>query len=134
SRRDSSSDDAVVTVSLPYGTGFITGGGYLVAQASAGQYAASAGTKENFGFNVKFNKSGTNLQGNFNALVRKDGHVYQIKSNSMNSLLVDSSVTLTHPNPTAVFQAKANLQDITNPLQPISLGGNLSLQRQMTDA
>jgi hypothetical protein len=34
---------------------------------------------------------------------------------------------------TAVFVSKANLTDITNPLAPVSLGGNLTLQVNMTD-
>jgi hypothetical protein len=29
------------------------------------------GTKNNFGFNVKYNKSNTNLQGNINTIVRE---------------------------------------------------------------
>jgi hypothetical protein len=33
----------------------------------------------------------------------------------------------------AVFVSKANLTDITNPLSPISYGGNLKLQVNMTD-
>src|SRR5439155_20324172 len=78
-KRNNNAHDAVVTVSQPIGTGFITGGGYLVASSSAGTYAATAGTKDNFGFNVKFNMSGTNLQGNFNSIVRQGSHVYQIK-------------------------------------------------------
>ena len=34
---------------------------------------------------------------------------------------------------TASFISKANLTDVTNPAAPISLGGNLTLQIQMTD-
>jgi len=34
---------------------------------------------------------------------------------------------------TAIFDGKANMQDITNPLLPISLGGNLTLHVTMTD-
>jgi hypothetical protein len=33
----------------------------------------------------------------------------------------------------ADFRSKANLSDVTNPLAPISLGGNLTLQVTMTD-
>ena len=33
----------------------------------------------------------------------------------------------------AVFVSKANLTDITNPLAPLSIGGNLSLQVNLTD-
>jgi hypothetical protein len=125
---NNSVEDTVVTVSQPIGTGFITGGGYLVASASAGSYAADPGSKVNFGFNVKYNKSGTNLQGGFNAIVRANGHEYQIKSNSMTSL----GISGTNQN-LAQFDAKANVTDITNPNNPISLGGNLSLHVTMTD-
>jgi PKD domain/K319L-like, PKD domain len=132
--RHESTDDTVVTVSKPLGTNFITGGGYLLNQASAGQKAGGAGAKTNFGFNVKYNKSGTNLQGSINAIVRNGGRVYQIKSNSMTSLYV---VTSTAPSPTkpatATFNGKASIQDITNPLDPQSVDGNATLQVKMTD-
>src|SRR5262249_23494024 len=134
SSRNSSADNTVVTVALPIGTGFITGGGYLVMQSPAGQYAGDVGTNENFGFNVQSNRSRTDLQGNFNAIVRQNGRVYQIKSNSITSLSVDASVTATHPHPTAVFLSKANLNDITNPNNPVGIAGNLQLQVTMTDA
>ena len=66
--------------------GMITGGGYLANQSSGGQYAGDTGQKTNFGFNVKYNMSNTNLQGNINTIVRRSGRVCQIKGNSMTSL------------------------------------------------
>jgi hypothetical protein len=125
---NNSAEDTVVTVSQPIGTGFITGGGYLVASASAGTYAAAVGSKESFGFNVKFNKSGTNLQGGFNTIVRGNGHDYQIKSNSMTSLGISGTT-----QNLAQFDAKANLTDITDPNNTVSLGGNLTLHVTLTD-
>jgi hypothetical protein len=125
---NNSAEDTVVTVSQPIATGFITGGGNLVANASAGTYAATANTQENFGFNVKFNKSGTNLQGRFNTIVRHNGHDYQIKSTAMTSLGIFGTT-----QNQAQFDAKANLTDITNPNCPISLFGNLTLHVTMTD-
>src|SRR5260370_10383592 len=56
--RNSSADYTVITVALPIGTGFITGGGYLVMQAPAGQFAGNVGSNENFGFNVHANHNG----------------------------------------------------------------------------
>src|SRR5207245_6759945 len=125
--RNASADDTVVTISQ-VGVGMITGGGYLVMQNSAGTIAGDPGTNNNFGFNVKYNKSGTNLQGNLNAIVRRNGSVYQIKGNQMASLavyqLVNSAwvagctgATSTSPCK-AQFNGKANIQDITNPLAP----------------
>ena len=118
---------------------FITGGGYLkLTSNSNGAKPGDALTKNNFGFNVKYNKGGTNLQGNINTIFRRmEGgvlRVYQVKGNSMTSLSVDPSITTSHPYPTAVFNGKANVTDITNPLSPIAIGGNYTLQVSMTDA
>lgn len=131
--RDASADNAVVTVSKPLGTNFITGGGYLVLSNSEGQKAGDDGTKNNFGFNVKFNKAGTNLQGNINTIIRRtepDGlHVYQVKGNAMTSLLATPTAKPT----AATFNGKANIKDITDPLNPISVDGNAALQVTMKD-
>jgi hypothetical protein len=124
--RDDSGDNTVVTVSKPLDN-FITGGGYLVNSASAGAYAGDPGLKTNFGFNVKFNKQLTNLQGKFTAIVRDGDHVYQIKTNATDSLVVNPTTK------TATFVSKANLVDITNPLAPVSIAGNLSLIVTLTD-
>jgi hypothetical protein len=89
----------------------------------------------NFGYNVKFNKSGSNLQGHVNVIVRQKvgstWKVYQIKSNSISSL--SQNINNTGTGGTALFASKANLTDITNPLNPIALGGNLSLEMQLND-
>lgn len=54
--------------------------------------------------------------------------VYQIKGNVMTSLVVNPNCPKT-----AIFNGKANIKDITNPLLPISVDGNASLQVKMTD-
>lgn len=123
--RDASEDDTVVTVSKPLASDFITGGGYLVLWRSAGLYAGSPGTKANFGFNVKYNKSGKNLQGHLNLIVRSAGRVYQAKGNVMSSLSIGGNQ--------ATFNGKASITDITDPLNPISIDGNATLQLVMTD-
>ncbi|TDD98048.1 T9SS type A sorting domain-containing protein, partial [Flavobacterium cellulosilyticum] len=132
--RNNADDNVVVTVYLPVGD-FITGGGYIVPAQSIGTLASTSGKKVNFGFNVKFNKTGKNLNGNMNIIFRRmesDGivHSYQIKANAMQSLGVNAS------NPeiqTAEYVSKTNLTDITNPLSTISMGGNKYLYVKMTD-
>lgn len=126
--RNSSDDNTLVTVAQG-GTGFITGGGYLVMQSSSGIYPGAAGSKNNFGFNVKYNKQRTNLQGHINTIVRNNGRVYQVKGNSMTSLAVQTTTA----GGTAMFTGKASIQDITNPLAPVAIDGNASLQVTMTD-
>ena len=130
--RNSSDDDAVITVAKPLPDLFITGGGYLVLTNSAGMKAGDPGTRNNFGFNVKYNNSQTNLQGNINTIFRRmeSGvlRVYQVKGNSMTSLNMNTACPKT-----AVFNGKANIQDITNPLLPQSIEGNATLQVKITD-
>jgi uncharacterized delta-60 repeat protein len=132
--RYSSSEHTVITIAQPLND-FITGGGYLILNSPAGQKAGDANSRNNFGFNVKYNKSQTNLQGNINAIVRRtetDGlHVYQVKGNSMTSFSA-ASATTTSPGK-ATFNGKASIQDITNPLFPQSVDGNATLQVTMTD-
>ena len=125
--RDSAADDTVVTVSRPLVSDFITGGGFLEMSSSSGLYPGTPGTNNNFGFDVKYNKSGTNLQGHVNTIVRSGGRVYQIKGNAMTSLSVDGVAG------TAVFNGRANIRDVTDPLNPISIDGNATLQVTVTD-
>ncbi|WP_167614251.1 T9SS type A sorting domain-containing protein, partial [Maribellus sediminis] len=128
-------DVSVVNVYLPAGD-FITGGGYLINEESGGAYAGDLGRKTNFGFNVKFNKKGKNLQGKMTLIVRRlepDGivHLYKFKTNATNSLGVNLGAE--GECDVAEFTSKANLTDITDPLSPISLGGNLEIRATLTD-
>jgi hypothetical protein len=129
--RNTSDDDQVVIVAQPQGAGSITGGGYLVMQRSTGQYPGGIGTKNNFGFNVQNTRNG--VKGNINTIIRNNGRAYQVKGNSMTSLTVNTTINQQHPYPTATFNGKSNVQDITDPLNPISLEGNATLQVTMTD-
>lgn len=128
--RDNSADNTVGTVMKPT-AGSLGGGGLIVNSGSTGTYAGDAGLKTNFGLNVKYNKSGTNLQGNVNIIVRSQGRVYQIKSNSITSL--SQTQLANNGGALATFNSKATLADITNPTSPIALGGNLNLQIQALD-
>ncbi len=129
-------------VAQPDGS-FITGGGYLVIGTSGGTYAADAGSQANFGFNVKYNgKNLKNLQGHATITFHSGGRTYQIKSNAIDSLgiaLKNGSGGSCAGPPSATcfgladFRSKATLTDITDPLNPISLGGNLALQITLTD-
>jgi hypothetical protein len=121
---------SVLSVSRSSLTQFITGGGHLVPTNSSGAYASDSGRKVNFGFNVKYNKTGKNLQGNMNIIFRRAGHVYQIKATSMSSL----SINTTNPcSQKATFVSKANLIDITDENNPVSVYGGITLQVTVTD-
>jgi hypothetical protein len=130
--------DITVSQYLP---GMLTGGGYTVnnasgtATVSSGQYAGDAGLNTNFGFNAKTTKNG-GFQGNVNVIVRKGGHVYQIKSNNITSIgsYIPASGTCSATTPcTGTFLGGANIQDVTNPSNPISVMGGGTIQITMTD-
>jgi hypothetical protein len=132
--RNNTADNTVVVVYKPTGD-FITGGGHVVPDKSTGAYKSDAGTRTNFGFNVKYNKKGANLQGNMNIVFRRtetDGllHTYQIKANALLSLGVNAANPLRQ---TAQFSSKANLTDVTNPAAPIAKGGNKTIYVNMID-
>jgi hypothetical protein len=128
---DNSAEPTVIDVAKPLND-FITGGGYQVLQNATGLINPQNGRKNNFGFDVKWNKSGTNLQGNINTIVKgSDGHVYQVKGNSMTSLSIQPA-TSTAPG-TAIFNGKASIQDVTDPNNTVSVDGGATLQVTMTD-
>ena len=129
--RDSTEDYGTVTVSKPI-PGMLTGGGYLINEASAGQKAGEVGRRTNFGFNAKVTKTGA-LQGNVNVIVRNGGRVYQIKSNAITSLTTKTGTCSATTPCTGVFNGRANVQDITNPLSPVSVDGGATLQVSVTD-
>jgi uncharacterized protein (TIGR02145 family) len=131
--RNDANDNTVVTVYKPTGD-FITGGGFIInPDNTSGTYAGDPGRRTNFGFNVKYNKSGKNLKGNMNIIFRKtiNGviHTFHIKSNSMTSLGVNINNAAAK---TAVFVSKVTMKDLSNPLFGYSKGG-LTLQVNMTD-
>jgi hypothetical protein len=73
----------LITVAPPT-SDFTTGGGFIWNTKTTeilGRQGVGDSTKNNFGFNVKFNKNLTNLQGEFTTLIRKDKKLYQVKSN-----------------------------------------------------
>jgi hypothetical protein len=134
--RNSPFDDTEIIVSKPI-PGSITGGGYLINTASSGSYAGTTGSKFNFGFNVKNNKTTKNLQGQANMIIRRlvSGvwRTYQIKTTATDAL----NITLNTSGPgtgIASFSSKANVTDVTNPLAPVSVpGGPFVLNVSVTD-
>jgi VCBS repeat-containing protein len=70
----------VLTVFDP-SLGFATGGGFF--------YWPGTNDRTNFGFNVKYNKQGTRVQGGL-LLIRhlNDGTIYRVKSNAMDGLAI----------------------------------------------
>jgi hypothetical protein len=133
-QRNVSEDNTIVTVSKSLKE-FVSGGGFIQLTHPAGQLAGDAGSRNNFGFNVKYNKNSKNLQGNFNTIIRRteaDGvHVYQVKGNALNTLWAIPGIGVIPA--WASFSGKASIQDITNPLAPVSVDGNATIKVEMTD-
>ncbi|MBK0402160.1 T9SS type A sorting domain-containing protein [Adhaeribacter sp. BT258] len=126
---NSNSEKTLITIAMP-GQDFVSGGGHVIATNPAGSYAAELNTRVKFGFTMKWNKSGKNIQGQTTVIFRKMvGNVlktYQIKSNSINSL---GTANVTGGR-RADFNTKATLTDVTDELNPITVSGNLDLTMQ----
>jgi hypothetical protein len=126
--RNAGQDNTIVTVKKAT-PGSIGGGGSFVNNASQGQYAGTTGLGTNLGMDVTFSKNLTGLQGSVNAIVRSNGLVYQIKGTPLGLLDI-----VPIPGGTGFkFTSSAILTDITNPLNPLPLGSNLTLQIIATD-
>ncbi len=124
---------------------FLTGGGYVILNpvtnpnTSSGAYKGDSNTKTNFGFNVKWNKTLTNIQGGgINTIIRGTDPasgkkvLYQIKGTKITTLSV---VPATSTNPaTAAFTGNANFSeyDETGTTLLYSVG-NCTLTVEVTD-
>jgi hypothetical protein len=64
----------------------------LLNSASRGTIAGTSGLKTNFGFTMKFNKTGGSPKGQCNIIVRSGGKIYQIKANAINTLSVGAKL------------------------------------------
>lgn len=110
----------------------MSGGGFRVVEHSAGTYAGDPGSKVHVGFNLKYNKALTNLQGQATVLFRAGGKVYQIKSTSFDSLGVAFRTAAGSPCEEgedgcygiAELRSQANLSPV---------GGGLSLRITLTN-
>ena len=125
-----------VCISLPGGD-FVTGGGWINMLNSEGSYAGDDDKKMHAALVFKWNKSNKNLQGNatiiYKRIVNGVQKIYQIKSNSITSMIVNTvndagtAVTTGATYRMAHIVTKANFRDLTDPDFPIALFGNLTL-------
>ncbi|RYE16140.1 MAG: hypothetical protein EOP51_26355, partial [Sphingobacteriales bacterium] len=134
-----SETSTIVTVSAP-ADDFVTGGGYIIPTdsyfkgrpGSIGDMHVN-GAKNNFGFNVKWNKSLKNLQGNWNTIIRRmesDGiHLYQVKAKP--STLVVTKISDKSYRADMVFTS-VNFKDLTTGLWSDG-GGSSSVNVSVID-
>jgi len=124
-------DPTPVTISPAGIANFITGGGYLLLTNSGGTTPGEYGSKLNFGFTVKYNKSGSNPQGKITTILRAaDGKHYQIKSTSITSLVVKPVNLTKKTTGTGLFTAKCVLKDLSTGLD---VPGQYTMKLYMED-
>lgn len=133
--RNANSDNTFVTI-YKANSDLITGSGIILPNQSKGAYPSDPALPVIFAFNAKNSKCGksTKLDGDVIILYfRTEGTkklAYEISSGKFISLGADIS------NPaakTAVFIANARLKNISNPLRPVLIAENLSLQVNIID-
>lgn len=97
--------------------------------------AGDKGSRNHFGFSLKFNTYKTILRGQINLLIRRTVNdivrTYQIKGSKMTFLTVTQG-TSAGPG-TAGFYGTGAIQDITDPLLPVTIEENAIIQMVMTD-
>jgi hypothetical protein len=134
--RDAATEDTTVTISRPVATMFITGGGYIVNVGSAGLFPGDPGARTNAGFNVRYNKSATNLKGHVTVIVRSGGRTYQVRGNALTSLATQacrSGPASAGCPSSATLLSRANIQDVSDPAAAVALDGNATVQLTVTD-
>jgi VCBS repeat-containing protein len=124
--RSTSTDNSLVTVARPL-TNFITGGGSLINVNSAGIYGGDSTLETDFGFGVKLDQNVRNRQGDCTTIIRHAGNVYQVTTNSINSMTVNIA------EGTATFAAQASMTNITDPRNPVVVSNNLQLVVTVSD-
>jgi hypothetical protein len=132
-QNDASCSDVASEVTVSALTSdFVTGGGYVILDNTAyGKYAGDVGSKNNFGFSVKWNKSFSNIQGGgINTIIRKGTHEYQVKGTKVTALTV-TPATGTTPA-TAAFTCNAVVNDIVNNVV-VGSEGNCTAIVEITD-
>ena len=137
----SGSTQALIEVAQPDGS-FVTGGLSRIVDTSGGSYAPTVGTEIQAAFNVKYGKNGSNPKGHVDVIFVAGEKTYQVRSTAMESLGIalrtpGGAACAGPPSATcfgvASLRSKATLIDITDPLAPVNVAGNLSLRLAMTD-
>lgn len=126
-------DNTIVEVYEDTGD-YMTGGGDVIPTLSSGQLVSDAGTRANIGFDLKFNDQGVLSHGHTTILIRQTveriGRLFELRSTE----IAEMAVNVDSPDQmTGGFTGTATLWDITNPLLPVEIAGNLTLNINMID-
>jgi len=90
--------------------GFTTGGGWFYWPGTANPITGYPGDKTNFGYTMKYNKKGTNVQGSL-LMIRHmpDDTIYRVKSNAIYGLALGENLNV--PMGYASFSGKSTYQE-----------------------
>ena len=134
-------ETAIVEVLQPDGS-YVAGGGHISVGASAGTYAADPGSRLAFGFHVKYTRNLKNLIGHTKVVFERAGKVYEIRGTNPDSLglvlRTPAGAACSGP-PSATcwgigdYRSKGNLVDITDPVNPVPVLSNLTIQISLID-
>jgi hypothetical protein len=125
-----SDSSSAITVTKPAGTEMISASG-RIAQSSgtAGTYGVTVSGDVTFSVDLKYNKSGKNLQGKVELfLPSSNGSQIYIKSNALNSMVVDGNKV------NGTIYVKANATRLNADGTTTTLEGNISLRIDLSEA
>jgi hypothetical protein len=131
--RNASADNTVVQLYRQVGD-LVTGGGTISPVLSSGKFSSDPDKKINFGFLARFNQSAVIINSDVIAVFRKTYagmlRTFQIEGTDIRGL----NVNVDDPNAmTSSFRCTGTLTDITDPLAPVYLIGDLDINVAYTD-
>jgi hypothetical protein len=130
--RNSTDDDAMVTVSKPV-SGSATGGGFVVngshGTTPGGSVNPDPGERTTYGFEAKYSSKGNS--GNVNIIVHHGSSDYQFKATSISTVTFPGSDS---GGVRATISGTGNITDVTDPAHPVTLYTGATIQVSMHDA
>ncbi len=129
--RDAAADNQVVVISRADADDSASGGGTIIASASAGSKAADAGTKIDFDFNLDVSRGSRGITGPMKITFVSGGRTYLVTAERAERSLDVSNIGRMG---TAVFDGAADLTDITDRRRPVLITDNADLKVTMSDA
>jgi hypothetical protein len=127
----------VVTIMQPATANSIIGAGAIsYLPESAGLFKSDEVADVNFTVRLKYNKSGVNAQGQIQIVIPRSDGMYYIKSNSITSVAVETTIIggIRVPTGYATVYTKASIYKILSNGTQVSVDGNVSLRMDIFDA
>jgi hypothetical protein len=120
---------ATVVVSKPADVNETTGAGTIEAKAAAaGTYRSNNGSDATYSIGMRYNKSGSNLQGKITLSIPSSDGVVYIKSTSITSMSITGNT-----EKTSIIYTKATVYKVLNDESVVTIEGNVTFRTDVVE-